>query len=272
MSKDVIIFKFEDNQIFIDVKFENETVWLNRLQLSLLFDRDIKTIGKHLGNIFKEGELLENAVVAKFATTATDNKTYGVEYYNLDVIISIGYRVKSIKGTQFRQWATARLKDYLVKGNAINQKRLDELSQMVSIIAQSTQNNELKLNEAKGLLNVLSNYTQSFVLLNQFDSNRLSINNLTQSITYEISYDEAKPEISALQKKLTALNEATPLFGNEKDDSFRGILGNILQSFDGQYCTQVSRNKLQIYSILSSRIIRSVTVINELEHFFSFGF
>ena len=200
MNNEIIIYQSKYNQTLIDVTFENETVWLNRLQLSLLFDRDIKTIGKHLRNVFREGELIENAVVAKFATTATDNKTYQVEHYNLDVIISVGYRVKSIQGTQFRQWATTRLKDYLVKGYALNQKRLDELSQMVSIIAQTAHNNDLKLDEAKGLLNVLGNYTQSFILLNQFDSNRLKTNNLTQNISYEISYAEAKPEILALQK------------------------------------------------------------------------
>ena len=200
MNNEIIIYQSKYNQTLIDVTFENETVWLNRLQLALLFDRDIKTIGKHLRNVFREGELIENAVVAKFATTATDNKTYQVEHYNLDVIISVGYRVKSIQGTQFRQWATTRLKDYLVKGHALNQKRLDELSQMVSIIAQTAHNNDLKLDEAKGLLNVLGNYTQSFILLNQFDSNRLKTNNLTQNISYEISYAEAKPEILALQK------------------------------------------------------------------------
>ena len=138
----------------IKVQLTNDTVWLNRQQLSILFDRDIKTIGKHINNVFSEGELIKDSVVAKFATTANDGKTYQVDYYNLDAIISVGYRVNSKRGTQFRQWATQRLKDYLVKGYAINQKRLDELQKVVNIIQQSGAEN-LNLVEAKGLLDIL---------------------------------------------------------------------------------------------------------------------
>lgn len=123
MESQIEIFKTADDQVQLAVKLDNETVWLNRHQLALLFDRDIKTIGKHVNNVFEEGELEENRVVAKFATTALDGKTYQVEHYNLDVIISVGYRVKSQRGTQFRQWATQRLKDYLVQGYAILIKR-----------------------------------------------------------------------------------------------------------------------------------------------------
>lgn len=153
MNTNIEIYQSPDGQTQLDVQMDNQTVWLNRQQMSMLFDRDIKTISKHINNVFQEQELEKKAVVAKFATTAADGKTYQVEYYNLDVIIFVGYRVKSKQGTQFRQWATARLKDYLVKGYAINQKRLDELAQMVSIIAQTAQDDDLKLNEAKGLLN-----------------------------------------------------------------------------------------------------------------------
>lgn len=235
MNTNIEIYQSLDGQTQLDVQMDNQTVWLNRQQMSMLFDRDIKTIGKHINNVFQEQELEEKAVVAKFATTAADGKTYQVEYYNLDVIISVGYRVKSKQGTQFRQWATARLKDYLVKGYAINQKRLDELAQMVSIIAQTAQDDDLKLNEAKGLLNVLSNYTQSYILLNQYDSHNLKTENLNQNISYEIQYADARSEIDTLKQKLIALKEATPLFGNEKDESFKGILGNILQTFGGEY-------------------------------------
>lgn len=235
MNTKIEIYESPDGQMQLDVQMDKQTVWLNRQQMSMLFDRDIKTIGKHINNVFEEQELIETSVVAKFATTATDGKTYQVEYYNLDVIISVGYRVKSKRGTQFRQWATARLKDFLVKGYAVNQKRLDELSQMVSIIARTAQDDDLKLNEAKGLLNVLSNYTQSYILLNQYDSNNLKTENLNQNISYEIEYADARLEIDALKEKLISLKEATPLFGNEKDESFKGILGNILQTFGGQY-------------------------------------
>jgi len=126
MSSQVEIFQAPDEQIQVQVFIENETVWLNRQQMVVLFERDIKTIGKHIANIFAEGELEPESVVAHFATRATDGKTYRVAHYNLDVIISVGYRVKSRRGTQFRQWATKHLRDYLVQGYAINQKRLKE--------------------------------------------------------------------------------------------------------------------------------------------------
>ena len=139
MEGGVQIYKSKDNTVQIDVHLVHETIWLNRQQLALLFDRDIKTIGKHINNVFKEGELLENSVVAKFATTASDGKTYHVDFYNLDVIISTGYRVKSKEGTQFRQWANSILKDYLVKGYAINEKRLQQKEQEVKILKQGIQ-------------------------------------------------------------------------------------------------------------------------------------
>ncbi|MDQ1266752.1 MAG: hypothetical protein QG635_1904 [Bacteroidota bacterium] len=124
MLNNIVIFKSADNQVEIQVTLENETVWLNRQQLSDLFERDIKTIGKHINNIFSDGELEQNSVVAKFATTAADGKTYQVDYYNLDVIISVGYRVKSLRGTQFRQWATQRLREYIIKGFTMDDERL----------------------------------------------------------------------------------------------------------------------------------------------------
>ena len=134
MGSLIEIFQTPDNRTSVEVKFENETVWLNRNQLSELFGRDLKTIGKHINNIFIEGELTKNSVVANFATTALDGKTYQVDHYNLDVIISVGYRVKSQRGTQFRQWATQRLKDFLVQGYAINEKRLAQKQQEVEYL------------------------------------------------------------------------------------------------------------------------------------------
>ena len=124
MENKIEIYQSSDNNTVVEVKFDQDTVWLNRNQLSVLFGRDVKTIGKHINNIIKEGELEKKSVVANFATTATDGKTYHVDFYNLDMIISVGYRVNSKQGTQFRIWATRRLKDYLVAGYAINEKRL----------------------------------------------------------------------------------------------------------------------------------------------------
>lgn len=134
MENQIEIYQGNDGQTEISVQFDKETVWLNRMQLAILFNRDIKTIGKHINNIFKEGELNADSVVAKFATTALDGKTYNTAHYNLDVIISVGYRVKSLQGTKFRQWATKRLNDYLTKGFAINEKRLAQKNEEIQIL------------------------------------------------------------------------------------------------------------------------------------------
>lgn len=200
MTSNVEIFKTEDGSVELLVNLDSNTAWLNRHQLASLFDRDIKTIGKHIGNVFVEGELLRDSVVAKFATTADDGKSYQVEYYNLDVIISVGYRVKSKRGTQFRQWATQRLKDHLVKGYTVNQKRLEQLHQTIQLIEKGGKIDDLTLTQAKGLIEIISGYTQSFILLNQFDSNKLSVEKLNEDITYEIEYQEALGAISELKK------------------------------------------------------------------------
>lgn len=230
--KEVLLYIDPDGQVQLNVQFENQTVWLTQDQLGILFQRDQSVISRHIRNIFKEGELDKESNMQKVHIANSDKP---VAYYNLDAILSVGYRVNSKRGTQFRQWATQRLTDYLVKGYAINQKRLDQLHQVVQLISQSGNTESLHLQEAKGLLEILSNYTQSFILLNQFDSNRLPFQNLNENITYVIQYDEAMEAITELKKQLIAANEATELFGNQKDDSFKGTLGNIVQSFGGQY-------------------------------------
>lgn len=238
MSSQIEIYTLKDSKIEIAVTLENETVWLNRQQLSLLFGRDVKTIGKHLNNIFDEEELNKKATVAKFATVQIEgnrNVERSIEFYNLDVIISIGYRVNSKEGIQFRQWATQRLKDFLIKGYAINQKRLNELGKIVQLIEQSTKTSDIKLAEAKGLLDVLSNYAQSFILLSEYDSNTIQINKLDENITYEIQYEEAKNVIEELKNQLNLNSPLGNLFGNEKDDGFKSSLQSIIQTFDGKY-------------------------------------
>ena len=153
---EIIIYKNEDGLPAIDVAMQNDTVWLSQQQMSLLFDRDYKTISRHIGNIFKEGELSKEAVVVKYATTASDGKTYQVEHYNLDLIISVGYRVKSKEGTKFRIWANQILKDYLVKGYALNDKKLKaqeqqlkELKDVIKLIDQVQHNYALDQAEMK---------------------------------------------------------------------------------------------------------------------------
>jgi len=168
---EILIYKSNDNQVQVEVRFKNETVWLNRQQLSELFGRDIKTIGKHINNVFKEGELDMHSTVAKFATVQTEGSRRverEIEYYNLDVIISVGYRVKSQRGVQFRQWATQRLKDYLLKGYAINQKRLEENKQQflqtLEDLKQLAHNNQSI--ETKDILSLIQSFSNTFFTLN----------------------------------------------------------------------------------------------------------
>ncbi len=262
MSK-ILMYQTKDNRTQIEVQFDKDTVWLNRQQISSLFDRDIKTIGKHIGNVFAEGELETGSVVAKFATTASDGKVYQVEHYNLDVIISLGYRVKSKQGTAFRQWATQRLKEYLIQGYTINQKRLDELQLTVQFIAKKAKDVE-NVDEAKGIMDIISQYTQSFVLLNQFDSNSIDPKKLNENITYEINYAEAKIAIAELKKQLIEKKEATALFGNEKDNSFEGTLQSVVQTFAGQYLySSIEEQSINIYKQISVHC-RTVKKINEI--------
>lgn len=231
------LYKSSNGETQIEVRFENETVWLSLNQIAELFGRDKSVISRHLQNIYKESELDYNSTVAKNAIVQTEGKrniTRKIDYYNLDAIISVGYRVNSKQGTQFRIWATNRLKEYLVKGYSINLKRLQELNQIVRIIAQS-ENNTNQISETKGLLNILTKYAKSFILLNRFDSNAIELKNLDDNITYEINYKEAIISINELKNQLIEQKEATELFGNQKDQSFEGILKSVTQTFDGIY-------------------------------------
>lgn len=233
---EIILYTASDNKTQIDVQFENETVWLNRDQIATLFGRDIKTIGKHVNNVFKEEELDKKSVVAKFATTARDGKIYQVDFYNLDVIISVGYRVKSKQGTKFRQWATQRLKDYLVKGYALNEKRLKELDykysdlQKAIKLASNAGNIEsLSSNEAKGILKVIEDYAYALETLDKYDHQKLTIEtSSSQASIKKLTYEEAITQINLWR----AYQKAGNLFGNEKDQSFKSSLETIYQTFD----------------------------------------
>jgi death-on-curing family protein len=242
MSNEIEIYQTADNQTEIEVRFEDDSVWLTQSQMATLFVQSKQNISLHINNCYREGELDRNGTVKKSLSVHTEGKRTverNLEYYNLDMVISVGYRVKSKRGTQFRQWATHRLKDYLTKGYALNQKQLSkhlhQLEQAIQLIQASSQNESIKIDEAKGLLTILSQYTQSFILLNRFDSHSLQTQNLNEDITYEITFDEAFDAIAELKRQLIGVKEATHLFGNPKDDSFKGILGNIIQTFDGQY-------------------------------------
>jgi len=235
---EVVIYITPDKQTEVQVQFDGDTVWLNQLQMAELFNQTKQNISLHINNCFKEKELNRKATVKESLTVQTEGDRQvkrSVEYYNLDVIISVGYRIKSNRGTQFRQWATQRLKEYLVQGYAINQKRLDELGRMVQLIEQTSKVERLRIQESRGLLEVLTQYAKSFVLLSQFDSHSIQTGSLNDNITYEIQYEEAKAAIAELKKQLIVKKQATDLFGNEKDGSFKSSLNSIVQTFGGQY-------------------------------------
>jgi death-on-curing family protein len=235
---EIVIYENQNRNYEIQVRLENDTLWLSQRLMAELFEKDTDTVGLHIKNIFSEGELSEESTTEFFSVVQTEGKREverKVKFYNLDVILSVGYRVSSKKGTQFRMWATQRLKDHLVKGYSINQKRLEQLQQTIQLISKSGNSESLSLSEAKGMLDIINNYTQSFIVLNQFDSNSLIADNLNENITYEIKYKEAFAAIAELKKQLIKRKHATEIFGNQKDESFKGILGNIVQSFGGEY-------------------------------------
>lgn len=241
-NNDIVIYSSNDGKTQLEVRLQDNNVWITQKQIADLFGTQRPSITKHLNNIFKTNELNENSVSSILEHTASDNKKYKTKFYNLDAVISIGYRVNSKKATQFRIWATQTLKDHLVKGYTLNEKRLQEqqekfqeLYQTVEFLKSTLGNKELSGNEAQGLLEIISNYTRSFVLLNQFDSNSLPNDLSDKPLTHEIQYDEAIAAIEQLKKKLVAQGEATELFGRQREDAFHGILNSVVQTFGGEY-------------------------------------
>ena len=233
-ASSIMIYVSEDNQISLDVKMDGETVWLNRHQLSMLFDRDVKTIGKHINNALKE-ELEGLSVIAKFATTATDGKVYNVDYYNLEMITSVGYRVKSKRGIQFRRWANQVLKDYIVKGYAINEKlkleRYDELKNVVRLLSTTVKAHErLSSEESDGLFSVISDYVYALDTLDRYDFQQLIVDNTVKEERFHATYENAMEAINRLKPKFGG----SALFANEKDDSFKSSIGQIYQTFGGE--------------------------------------
>ncbi|MDO4735460.1 MAG: virulence protein RhuM/Fic/DOC family protein [Bacteroidia bacterium] len=230
----IVIYTSEDNVVSVDVKLENDTVWLNRAQMALLFDRDIKTIGKHISNALKD-ELDGLPVVAKFATTASDGKTYQVEHYNIEMITSVGYRVKSKRGTQFRIWANKILKDYIIKGYVINDKikleHYDELKNVVRLLSSTIKAHEnLSSDESDGLFSVISDYVYALDTLDRYDYQELSINSTVVKERFRATYENAMEAINRLKPKFGG----SALFANEKDGSFKSSIGQIYQTWDGE--------------------------------------
>ena len=236
---DILIY--EDGTLALSATVENETVWLSQKQMSELFDKNVKTVNEHIKNIYKEGELEEDSTIRKFQTVQKEGKREvqrDISYYSLDVIISVGYRVKSKRGKQFRIWANKVLKDYIIKGYALNQKRLQqqklqELENTINLIKQSMSQKELSADEAKGFVEIVSNYAKSWALLQGYDEQSLQDVAQTKEQKFILDYDEAKEAIAELKRTLIAKGEATELFGHEKAGEFKGNLLNIYQSFGG---------------------------------------
>ena len=236
---EIIIYKTKDGKTSLDVKLEKETVWLSQKQMAELFNKDVRTVNEHIKNVFKEAELEENSVIRDFRITASDGKQYDTNFYNLDMIISIGYRVKSKQGTQFRIWAIQVLKDHIIKGYTINSKRLPEvnfkeLEQALVLVKGTLNNKELSSDEATGLLKVITDYANSWVLLQQYDSNKLEEPKKKHKPKYIINYEKAIEAISKLKSDLKSKKEASDLFGNQRDKSFEGIVANLYQTFGGE--------------------------------------
>ena len=239
--KQILIYQTQDGKPKTEVTLQDESVWLTQIQLSELFGVNRPAITKHLNNIINSNELQEDSVCSILERTADDGKRYKTKIYNLDAIIAVGYRVNSKQATQFRVWATNVLKEYLLQGYVLDkQKLLKQQNQIKELektlfLFQNAQSDMLSQSEANGLLTVLTEYTHSFILLNQYDTGNFPTGNLNTDITHVIDYQEAMNAVQDLKNRLMIQHEATDLFGRLKDESFQGILGNILQSFGGDY-------------------------------------
>lgn len=235
----IIIYQSADGITTVDVKVEKETLWLTLNQIADLFERDKSVISRHFRNIYDEGELDRGATVAKNATVQIEGERKvdrDIEFYNLDAIISVGYRVNSKRGTQFRIWANKILKEYLVKGYVINEQKLKEqseqyhsLKQAVGLLGNVLKNKELTSDEATGLLKVVTDYTYALDILDKYDHQQLTVEGTTDQQLFVATYQEAMQAIKDLKDKFGG----SSLFGNEKDDSFKGSIGTIYQSFGG---------------------------------------
>ena len=235
----IILYQTPDGQTSLEVKLENETVWLTRQQMAMLFGRDVKTIGKHINNALRE-ELAGESVVAKFATPKKYGRKEGynqmqnIDYYNLDMIISVGYRVKSRNGIVFRKWANNILKQYLIKGYAIDQRRLDhydELKDVVRLMSRAlTLQDKVSEGEYAGLFNVINDYVYALDTLDRYDYQTLGIEKTTKEEPFRATYENAMDAINALKVKFGG----SQWFANEKDDSFKSSIGQIYQTFGGE--------------------------------------
>lgn len=258
MNNQIQLYTSADGKISLQVSLDNETVWLSLDQMATLFDRDKSVISRHIRNVFNEGELSKLSAVAKNATTASDGKVYQVDYYNLDVIISVGYRVKSMRGVQFRQWATQTLKQFLVQGYAINQKRLQEkgveFSQAVALLSQTLTNQALISDEGKAVIGVVQDYARTWSLLQAYDEQNLAAISVQQPEMKPLVFEDVLTAISQLKQELIAKGEATELFGQLRSDGLASAIATIEQGFGDElfYPNIASRAAHLLYFVIKN--------------------
>ncbi len=233
----IVIYQTDDGQTAIDVRLENETVWLTQAQMALLFQTDRTSIVRHINNIYKLEELEREGTCAKIAQVQTEGSrrvARTIPYFNLDMIISVGYRVNSKRGVKFRQWANKVLKEYLIKGYAVNERirkeQIGELRQLVGMLGRTIQSQPLLSNdETNALFDVVTDYTYALDTLDSYDYQRLTINDTTSEAPFHATYNNAMQAIRSLKERFGE----SALFGNEKDESFKSSIGQIYQTFDG---------------------------------------
>ena len=236
-NNQIIIYQTDDDQTQIDVRLENETVWLTQAQMAELFQTDRTSIVRHINKIYADDELDRDSTCAKIAQVQTEGQRTvrrSIPYFNLDMIISVGYRVNSKRGVKFRQWANRVLKQYLIKGYAINERlrheQISELRQLVQVVGRTLQHREQENTiETQDLLDVVVDYTYALDILDNYDYERLTIDQTTKVASFHATYENAMEQIQRLRDKFGA----SVLFGNEKDDSFKSSIGQIYQTFDG---------------------------------------
>ncbi len=239
LKQEMMVYQDVDWGISVDVVVENETMWLPQKKIGELFGVERSVITKHIRNIFKSWELSQNSVSANFAHTAKDGKTYKTTFYNLDVVIAVGYRTNSTKATKFRIWATKVLKEYILKWFSLNHKRLEEtklheLEQVVALIKKNVEQGELSHKELTGLLEVATHYTHSRILLQKYDEGTLSLPATHTELTAEITYKEAIKAINDMRTNFLFSQYVSELFGIERNNAFKWILESIYQRFNEQ--------------------------------------
>jgi prophage maintenance system killer protein len=254
---EVVLYQAADGKAVLDVRLAGDTVWLSQRQMSELFDKNVRTVSEHIQNVFKEGELDESSVIRNFRITAADGKAYDTRFYNLDVVISVGYRVKSRRGTQFRIWATRILREHLTRGYTLNQQRFEqnaqELEAALLLVRKAAAGEALTTDQGRGLVDVIARYTRTFLLLQRYDEGLLvDPKGIPGGMLPPAG--EARTEITRLKRDLVGRGEATDLFGREREEGLSAVLGNLEQSVFGEpaYPTIESKAAHLLYFVIKN--------------------